>query len=219
MGKLIGNDSLRDIISQHFFKKTPAFFAMSYFSLYPDYFYPKGGVGRIPAALQSRLEELGSEVRIETEIVGLDASRKILVDSAGNAYPYDKLIWCADVKHLYRITTWDTFPKSITQKMLKEKEQVLASRGAESVFTLFLAVDLPPEYFHAISEGHFFYTPHGRGWESCIAANLLPCSKGGRPSIERNSTSGWTPSVVSTPMRFRFRFSTIAVQPLRVRRA
>nr|WP_321295633.1 NAD(P)/FAD-dependent oxidoreductase [uncultured Sphaerochaeta sp.] len=193
LGKLIGNDSLRDIISQHFFKKTPAFFAMSYFSLYPDYFYPKGGVGRIPAALQSRLEELGSEVRTETEVVGLDASRKVLVDSAGNAYPYDKLIWCADVKHLYRITTWDTFPKSITQKMLKEKEQVLASRGAESVFTLFLAVDLPPEYFHAISEGHFFYTPSRNGLGELHRSELASLLQGWE-TLKREAFYSWLDS-------------------------
>lgn len=34
---IMTNDSLFDIISQHFFKNTPAFFAMSYFSLYTDY--------------------------------------------------------------------------------------------------------------------------------------------------------------------------------------
>ena len=44
--KIIKNPSLRDIISQHFFKNTPVFFALSYFSLYLDYFYPRGGVGR-----------------------------------------------------------------------------------------------------------------------------------------------------------------------------
>ncbi len=44
---IVKNPSLRDMISQHFFKNTPAFFALSYFSLYLDYFYPKGGVGKL----------------------------------------------------------------------------------------------------------------------------------------------------------------------------
>ena len=43
---IVKDASLRDIISQHFFKSTPTFFALSYFSLYLDYFYPKGGVGK-----------------------------------------------------------------------------------------------------------------------------------------------------------------------------
>jgi len=38
---IVKNRSLRDMIAQHFFKNTPVFFALSYFSLYLDYFYPK----------------------------------------------------------------------------------------------------------------------------------------------------------------------------------
>ena len=46
------NQALLDIIAQHFFQKTPAFFALSYFSLYLDYRYPKGGTGVLPHALE-----------------------------------------------------------------------------------------------------------------------------------------------------------------------
>lgn len=163
LNKLLENDSLRDIISQHFFKKTPAFFAMSYFSLYPDYYYPKGGVGSIPNALSERLAELGSEVRTNAEVVQLDVLNKVLVDAEGNTYTYDKIIWCADLKHLYRMVEAEGFPEAVKTKILQEQERILGSRGAESIFTLFLAVDLPPEYFSAISEGHFFYTPSKQG--------------------------------------------------------
>ena len=38
-----GNRELIDNITQHFFNKTPASFALSYFSLYNDYNYPVGG--------------------------------------------------------------------------------------------------------------------------------------------------------------------------------
>ena len=40
------NQSLLDIISQHFFHDTPAFFALSYLKLYLDYYYPVGGTGK-----------------------------------------------------------------------------------------------------------------------------------------------------------------------------
>ena len=45
LGRMTVNRSLKDIIDQHFFHKTPAFFAMSYFSLYLGYLYPPGGTG------------------------------------------------------------------------------------------------------------------------------------------------------------------------------
>ena len=41
-----GNQSLLDIITQHFFQQTPAFFALSYLKLYLDYHYPLGGTGK-----------------------------------------------------------------------------------------------------------------------------------------------------------------------------
>ncbi|MCK9348670.1 MAG: NAD(P)/FAD-dependent oxidoreductase [Sphaerochaeta sp.] len=160
---LLDHKALIDIVSQHFFKKTPAFFAMSYFSLYPDYFYPKGGVGSIPKALSERLVALGSEVRTETEVTHVDAFHKTLTDGKGNEYHYEKLIWCADLKHLYRMVSLDGFGEKEMRGIAREQEKVLSSRGAESVFTLFLAVDLPPSYFAGISEGHFFYTPSKQG--------------------------------------------------------
>ena len=46
------NQALLDIIAQHFFQKTPAYFALSYFSLYLDYRYPRGGTGAFPQALE-----------------------------------------------------------------------------------------------------------------------------------------------------------------------
>jgi len=161
--RLIRNDSLRDIISQHFFKKTPAFFAMSYFSLYPDYYYPKGGVGSIPQALVQRITDLGSDVRTGAEVVHLDPQEKTLSDADGNQYTYDSLIWCADLKKMYSMIENMEFPEPEQVAIATEKKRILSSRGAESVFTLFLALDLPPEYFRNISEGHFFYTPSKEG--------------------------------------------------------
>ncbi|MBN2861000.1 MAG: NAD(P)/FAD-dependent oxidoreductase [Sphaerochaetaceae bacterium] len=172
LGRLIRNDSLRDIISQHFFKKTPAFFAMSYFSLYPDYYYPKGGVGSIPQALVQRLTDLGSEVRTGTEVIHLDPQEKTLSDADGNQYTYDSLIWCADLKRMYRMIETMEYPEPVQSAIGSEKERILSGRGAESVFTLFLALDLPPEYFRNISEGHFFYTPSREGLKDLHLSKL-----------------------------------------------
>ena len=163
LGQLLENQALRDIISQHFFKKTPSFFAMGYFSLHPDYYYPKGSVGSIPKALEQRLAEPGSEVGTKAEVIKVDASLRMITDRKGNEYTYDKLIWCADLKSLYTMTSVDGFPSSATAAIEKERQGMLASRGAESVFTLFPAVDLSPEYFSDISEGYFFYTPSRNG--------------------------------------------------------
>jgi hypothetical protein len=61
--KRIKNRSLRDIISQHFFKGTPAFFAMSYFYLYTDYIYPKGGIYKLAKAVEDKAIEMGAKIQ------------------------------------------------------------------------------------------------------------------------------------------------------------
>ena len=57
------DQALLDIIAQHFFQKTPTFFALSYFSLYLDYRYPRGGTGALPKALEQFILGNGGEIR------------------------------------------------------------------------------------------------------------------------------------------------------------
>jgi phytoene dehydrogenase-like protein len=75
---IIKNPSLRDMISQHFFKNTPTFFALSYFSLYLDYFYPKGGVGMLAEAIKEKILELGGEIKTETSISEVFAGQGVI---------------------------------------------------------------------------------------------------------------------------------------------
>jgi phytoene dehydrogenase-like protein len=161
--KIIKNRSLIDIIDQHFFKGTPAFFAMSYFSLYTDYFYPKGGVGKIPEKLEEKLISMGGEVLKNTQISHVHLKEKTITDVNGIKYTYDKLIWTADLKHLYRVIDKQGLPRKMMSVIDKEQERFLSRKGAESVFTVFMGIDQSPERFRAISHGHFFYTPSKEG--------------------------------------------------------
>ena len=163
LGKKIENRSLDDIISQHFFKNTPAFFAMSYFALYTDYYYPAGGVGQLTAKLEEKLLEKGGSVLKSTDITRVDPNSKELTDQNDKEYKYDKLIWAADLKQLYRILKPQGLSEKTIEKVNKEKEKILSSKGAESVFTLFMATDIDPGELRKISHGHFFYTPSRRG--------------------------------------------------------
>jgi all-trans-retinol 13,14-reductase len=160
---IIKNRSLRDIISQHFFRNTPAFFALSYFSLYLDYFYPKGGVGKLSEAVEKKFLEWGGEVVRETIIEKVSASEKSISDQKGVDYMYQNLIWAADLKTFYRITSTDGLSGKIRNKFEKEKSRLMEKRGGDSVFTLFIEADEPPESFKKIAHGHFFYSPSRKG--------------------------------------------------------
>ena len=160
---IIKNPSLRDMISQHFFKNTPAFFALSYFSLFLDYFYPKGGVGKLSEALKNKVTECGGEIKTETKIVEVMAESCLVTDQNKITYKYDYLIWAADLKALYKITDTKGLLPKIKKAFEAEKNIILKNRGGDSVFSLFLGVDEPLESFRKIAHGHFFYTPSKLG--------------------------------------------------------
>jgi len=155
----VKNRSLRDIISQHFFKNTPTFFAMSYFSLYLDYFYPRGGVGQLADALRSKITEQGGEILTDTKITAVKAEKCLLTDQNGITYNYSNLIWAADLKTLYRITDTEGLSQTVNALTEEAKDKFFRNRGGDSVFSLFVEVDEPPESFRKIAHGHFFYTP------------------------------------------------------------
>ena len=157
------NQSLKDIIGQHFFRKTPVFFALSYFALYNDYIYPKGGVGAFIEALVEAIRKHGGGIRCETRIVRVDAHDKTITDSAGQVYRYDKMIWAGDLKALYAMSTGAGLGEKEQALFVQRKQKILSRKGAESVFSVFLAAALPPEAFGKLSSGHVFYTPDRRG--------------------------------------------------------
>lgn len=156
---IIKDPALRDIISQHFFKNTPAFFALSYFSLYLDYFYPKGGVGKMSDALKDKLLEFGGEIITETKIIEVSAEKCIVKDENNIAYGYDNLIWAADLKIFYTNVITDGLSPQLCEKFEDDKKQIMETRGGDSVYSLFLEIDEPLESFRKIAHGHFFYTP------------------------------------------------------------
>ncbi len=163
LGKIIKNPSLRDVISQHFFKGTPTFFALSYFSLYLDYFYPIGGVGKFIEAITEKIESFGGELKPNTTIKEVYADMQYVVDDKNNQYHYQNLIWAADLKTFYNIIQIGNVSPKIKEDFAKTKEKVLSCKGSESVFSLYLEVDLHLSYFGNIANSHFFYTPSKTG--------------------------------------------------------
>ena len=156
---LTSNQSLIDIIAQHFFKKTPTSFALGYFYAYTDYKYPRGGTGELPKAIVQKIIEWGGEIHTGTEIVEVNPSEKTVSDKDGNTYSFDSLIWSADLKTLYRILTITDLEEDVTREILDQKELILSKRGCESVYTIFIGADMPIEEFRSVSHGHFFHTP------------------------------------------------------------
>lgn len=154
------NEALIDMICQHFFKKTPTFFALSYFGLYLDYKYPKGGTGAFIEKIEKFILDNNGQLKKGTEICHVDLQLKKIKDSKGNEYKYDKLIWASDLKKLYNNVDLESISnKSVKKKVMEKKASMLDKKGGDSIFTVYITVDLDKSYFDKICTDHFFYTP------------------------------------------------------------
>lgn len=161
--KFTHNQSLTDILTQLFFKGTPTHFALGYFYVYLDYFYPRGGTASLPKMLEERIAGGGGEIKLNTEVVEVRPADHQVVAADGKVFSYDKLIWAGDLKSFYRRVEPGGLAPGITDEFEAKKAQVLAARGAESVFILFLAVDRPLDFFRDRGGEHLFYTPNREG--------------------------------------------------------
>lgn len=154
------NQSLLDIITQHFFHETPAFFALSYLKLYLDYYYPLGGTGKIIEKMVAFIENQHGTISTNTEIVAIDPDKRLVTDARGGTHGYQRLIWAADQKSLYRFIDPDGIADPRVKRAVADRRALIDDKtGNDSVFTLFLALDLDKSYFASIASEHFFYTP------------------------------------------------------------
>ncbi len=160
---LTKNQAIIDIISQHFFRMTPTYFALGYFYVYLDYFYPKGGTGTLTNLLEEKILDWGGEIKLNKSIVEIKPGESTLIDSDGDTYHYDHLIWAADLKTMYQVLNLQGLDTQLIQDIEAKKKQVMSSKGAESVFIMFMAVNRPLEYFKQNGGEHLFYTPSKQG--------------------------------------------------------
>lgn len=174
------NQALIDLIAQHFFQETPAFFALGYFSLYLDYQYPRGGTGALPGAMERFVRENGADIRTETAITSVDPGRNEAYDANGNTYRYRKLVWAADAKTLYRIINLASPTDSTALSAIQARQKALSDKvGGDSVFTVYLTLNLDKAYIEDIASAHFFYTPSLSGLSLASLDDLRAAGQAG----------------------------------------
>ncbi len=177
LSRLTDKQSLIDIISQHFFQKTPAFFALSYFSLYLDYEYPVNGTYDLVEKIRDYIIKSEGTIKTDTDIKKIDIFNKSVYDQNDRLYEYDQLIWAADLNRLYQSIDMETINDNEIKRRIEGQKNLLSGkRGGDSIYSLFLAVDLDKEYFRKRSSGHSFYTPKKTG-QSKIFEKLKIVSK------------------------------------------
>ena len=163
LARFTSHQALIDIIAQHFFRNTPSFFALSYFGLYQDYQYPKGGTGVLAATLAASVQSNHGEILYGTGITDVDTAARTATTAQGDSIRYGELVWAADCKALYRAAVGQLAqPQAVTAM----EEKVMRAHGGDSVLTVFLALDVPPRDVEQAFGAHCFYTPITTGLSS-----------------------------------------------------
>ncbi len=170
------NQALIDVIIQHFFEKMPTFFALSYFGLYSDYSYPIGGTGRLVTALTDFIANHQGELALGAEISQIDIRARRVTTRDGRRFGYRELIWCGDMKVLYNVVDFSE-PGESGYRVREQQQRIRENRGGDSIFTLYLGVNLAPPYFAQHCGSHCFYTPSKAGlsaiqsehWQAVLA--------------------------------------------------
>ncbi|MEY3609962.1 MAG: hypothetical protein RLZZ264_483 [Bacillota bacterium] len=156
--KFTQNPSLIDFISQHFFEETPAIFAMSYFSLYTDYNYPKGGTGAVVKAMVKFFQDHQGELKLKSEVTSIDVDQQIVTIKTGESYQYKTLVWAGSPPMMHRVV------KSLKPKLIQRQQLALAKtkkgKGADSVMTVFMKVKDPKRKLAKQAGMHTFFTPY-----------------------------------------------------------
>lgn len=168
LAKFTRNEALIDMIAQHFFQNTPAFFALSYFSLYLDYCYPRGGTGSLAEKMVEYIRGNQGTLRTGIGVSRVDGKNRTITLDNGEELMYRKLIWAADQRSLYECVEGVTGEKFLRQKALVEKSQ-----GGDSLFTVFLGADLDKAYVEEHCGAHMFFTPTLQGLSSVMPLKHL----------------------------------------------
>ena len=167
LAALTQDRALIDMVTQHFSQKTPTYFALSYFSPYLDYRYPKGGTGTLSQKLAEYIIEGNGAIRVGTEIQHLDPAKGILVDKTEKEYSYGKLVWAADSGVLFRSLDMKAASASFSPKTMKaieaRRESLKGKRGADSILSIFFS-STPPIFLEASQACTCFYPFHPRAF-------------------------------------------------------
>lgn len=165
-------EGLRHIITQHFFEHTPAFFGLSYFSLYLDYQYPLGSTQSLVDQLEAKCIEHKVDIQNNEEVIQLNLNDHILTTQK-EQYHFKKVIWCANPAKLYQVM--DATKLSFIQKRKwdQQNQRYASLKGADSILSVYFLVDKDPLHFKDRSGPHAFYTPTKKGLSQLSIESLM----------------------------------------------
>ena len=154
--KRLPDRKLVNMINGVFPDGTSTFFGLGYFHLFRDYTYPLNGIGAIPIALASLIEENGGTILVGTRVTeilvkGGNAAGIRLED--GREFAARNVLSTADARQTFtNLIPQGSVPSSFLRKLLK-------ARPSHSAVNVFLGVNIPVEDLNLQGCNHLFFMP------------------------------------------------------------
>lgn len=172
--RITSNEALISMIMQHFFEKTPAFFALSYFTLYMQYHYPQGGTKTLVDVMVNSILAHDGIIYNQTEVATLNPHLNHITTHQGHTFAYKECIWAADTTLLYKsLTDVAKLPKRISHRINQKRQRISHKKGADSILSLYLIVQTPPTTFATMFGPHSFVTPSLTGLHTVSMNELI----------------------------------------------
>lgn len=154
--KRLPDQKLVNMISGVFPDGTTAFFGLGYFHLFRDYTYPLNGIGAVPIALASLIEEKGGTILVGTRVAGIlvkeGAAAGIRLED-GREFTARNVLSTADARQTFaNLVPQGSIPTSFLKKLLK-------ARPSHSAVNVFLGVNIPVEDLNLQGCNHLFFMP------------------------------------------------------------
>jgi phytoene dehydrogenase-like protein len=158
---------LKRILGMISYRGTPASFGLSFMSYFLDYYYSDGGVQAIPDVLAGSIEERGGliEYRALVDEILLEGKRACGVRLAdGRVFRAPFVVNNGDARRTYE----KMLPASAVPERFRKRLE--GAELAESAFTVFLGLDIPPQELHTMDSHHILVYPDaepaGQSWEA-----------------------------------------------------
>ncbi len=154
--KRLPDRKLVNMINGVFPDGTTTFFGLGYFHLFRDYTYPENGIGAVPNALASLIEQMGGAILLGTRVAGILVREGVAAGirlEDGREFTARNVISTADARQTFTgLLPQGSLPSSFLKKILK-------ARPSHSAVNVFLGINAPVEDLNLQGCNHLFFMP------------------------------------------------------------
>ncbi|MBD3286965.1 NAD(P)-binding protein, partial [candidate division WOR-3 bacterium] len=140
--RYITDSALIRVLTEIFFRGTPALFGLGYSRIFYDYLYPRGGLQALTDSLSAYIQNKGGEIRTGSRVTGINLDNGIASGvelESGDRLHSSVVLSAGDMES----ALLDLLPESAIDNTLRQRLQ--DAEIGESAVCVFAGVDIPTQ--------------------------------------------------------------------------